>query len=502
MTTTRTATSTTRSSGARSRWRAAVGAAAASLLALTLAPTAGAAPPVPRASATLVASGSQAAAAATRPNVFFYNLDDLRDALPGGLDPLQYMPRTRQWMADGTRYRQTFVVEPSCCPSRSSLMTGRFPHNNGVRLQSQGPQFDHPRSLGCALDRAGYQTYVAGKFLTTWPKTTVPPCYDHSTVIWGGYRDVATKVDGKGRKSSGYSTTHLGVRGREYITQALQGTAPFYLYETPQAPHWAAVSDPDGTTRRAIPDTRYANAAVPSCSGVPEADRADKPAYVRKTNHTPAQAQVMCQSQLRAIMSADDELATTLQLLSDRGVLDDTLVIVSSDNGYMWGEHGRTEKFVPYEPAIRVPLLVRWPGHVAAGTDTTRLVSYLDIMPTVLEATGATLPAGSPPLDGQSLLRPGTRTAVFAEYWKDPANGAIDTWKMVRTPTAKYVQTYDAGGGVIFREYYDLAADPAENTNLLGDASTANDPPAAQVQQLVNRLNAFATCTGAACVTS
>ena len=61
-----------------------------------------------------------------------------------------------------------------------------------------------------------------------------------------------------------------------------------------------------------------------------------------------------------------------MQLLADRGVLDNTLVIFSSDNGYMWGEHGRWEKFVPYEPSIRVPLLVRWPGHFAAGTDTTR----------------------------------------------------------------------------------------------------------------------------------
>ena len=110
-------------------------------------------------------------------------------------------------------------------------------------------------------------------------------------------------------------------------------------------------------------------------------------------NYTTAQAQAMCQSQLRAIMSADDQFAATMQLLSDRGVLDNTLVIFSSDNGYKWGEHGRWEKFVPYEPSIRVPLLVRWPGHFTAGIDTTRLVSYLDLLPTMLEAAGFALPA-------------------------------------------------------------------------------------------------------------
>jgi N-acetylglucosamine-6-sulfatase len=441
------------------------------------------------------------AAKAAQPNIFFYNLDDLRDAFPGAIDPLQFMPKVRQWMASGTRYQNHFVVDPACCPSRSSLMTGRYPHNNGVRLQSQGPNFDFSHSMGCYLDGAGYATYVAGKFLTTWPKTKVPPCFDHSTVIWGGYNNVATKVDGVAKKSSGYSTTHLGVRGREYITQALGGSAPFLLYETPQAPHWAEVTLPNGTAGRlAVPDTKYANTPVGSCAGMPEADRSDKPAWVRKTNFTTAQGQQMCESQLRAIMSADDEFGATMQLLSNRGVLDNTLVIFSSDNGYNWGEHGRTEKFAPYEPSLRVPLLVRWPGHFAAGTNTTRWATYLDILPTILEAAGVTIPANAPRLDGESLLKGSARTTVFSEYYKDSANGAIDTWKMVRTSTAKLILTYNATGGVIFREYYNLNNDPAENTNLLGDASTANDPPPATITSMTNLINTYSTCSGAACV--
>lgn len=453
--------------------------------------------------ATAASAGHQrgAAAKATPPNIFFYNLDDLRDAFPGAIDPMQFMPKTRQWMASGTRFKNMFVADPACCPSRSSLMTGRYPHNNGVRLQSEGPNFDFNHSMACYLRDAGYSTYEVGKFLTTWPRTKTPPCFQHSTVMWGGYNNVATKVDGVSKKSSGYSTTHLGVRGREYVTQALSIGAPFLLYEAPQAPHWANTTRPDGSAARlAVPDTKYANANVGTCSGVPEADRSDKPAWVRKTNFTTAQAQEMCQSQLRAIMSADDEFDATMQLLSDRGVLDDTLVIFSSDNGYNWGEHGRTEKFAPYEPSLRVPLYVRWPGHFTAGNNTTRYVTYLDLLPTMLQAAGVTLPASAPKLDGESLLNPSNRTTVFSEYYKDSANGAIDTWRMVRTPTVKFILTYNATGGVIFREYYNLVNDPAENTNLLGDASTANDPPANEINQLTARINAYATCVGAACV--
>jgi len=320
-------------------------------------------------------------------------------------------------------------------------------------------------------------------------------------VIWGGYTDVQTRVDGVVGTASGYSTTYLGVRGREYVTQALSLGKPFLLYETPQAPHWVTVNNPDGTTSRlAVPEAKYSNASVGSCAGPAEADRSDKPAYVRYTNHTSQQAQQMCRSQLRAIMTADDEFGATMQVLSDRGVLANTVVIFSSDNGYMWGEHGRTEKFVPYEPSVRVPLYVRWPGRIAAGTDNTRTVSYLDLLPTMLEAAEVTLPGGAPPLDGESLLAPSHRTTMFSEYWEDTANGYIPTWRMIRTATAKYVRTYDPSGALIFTEYYNLTTDPIENTNLLRDGNTGNDPPASEITALTARLNAFATCSGSACV--
>ena len=181
------------------------------------------------------------------------------------------MPKTRA--VDGRRdrrYTQTFVADPSCCPSRSSLMTGRYPHNNGVlRPAGRARSFDGAALDGLLPAHAGYATYVAGKFLTTWPRTPAPPCFDHSTVMWGGYNNVAVQVDGVARQATGYSTTYLGVRGREYITQALAGTAPFLLYETPQAPHWVNVTNPDGTTsswpspRRSTPPPP--SAPAPAC---------------------------------------------------------------------------------------------------------------------------------------------------------------------------------------------------------------------------------------------
>lgn len=447
-------------------------------------------------------TAAAAAAVDPRPNIVVYHLDDLRDAFPGGIDPLQYMPKTRAWMGQGTRYTQSFASDPSCCPSRASMMTGRYPHNNGVLDQQDGPSFDGPRSMACYLRNAGYSTYISGKFLTTWPKSKLPPCFTRSTVMWGGYTDVSVKVDGVTRTASGYSTTYLGNRGREYVRSALTTGAPFLLYETPQAPHWVNVTQPNGTVRRlAVPEAKYATAPVGPCAGVPEADRSDKPAYVSRSTHTTAAAQRMCESQMRAIMSADDEFDATMRLLSDEGVLANTLVVLSSDNGFFWGEHGSTEKFAPYEPSIRVPFLIRWPGHVPAGTNTTRLVSLVDLLPTLLDAADVTLPPTAPSLDGESLLASSRRTWVFAEYDVDEvANPNIPSWRMVRSPTVKFVLTYNAQGGVIFREYYNLANDPNEHTNLLGDSTSANDPPPSTISDLTARLNAFAACGGSTCV--
>jgi len=442
-----------------------------------------------------------AAAADPRPNIFIYHLDDLRDAIPGGIDPLQYMPKATAWMADGRRYTQSFVSDPSCCPSRASMMTGRYPHNSGVPSQQDGANFDGPHSMACYLQGAGYVTYEDGKFLTTWPKSTRPPCFTHSTVMWGGYNNVAVRVDGVSRTATGYSTTYLGNRGREYVTAALGGSAPFLLYETPQAPHWVNVTQNGVTKKLAVPAANYASAPVGSCKVVGETDRSDKPAYVLRQHYTLAEGQEMCASQMRAIMTADDEFDQTMQLLKDRGVLDNTLVILSSDNGYLWGEHQRWEKFTPYEPVIKVPLFVRWPGHITAGTDTTRQTSLVDILPTLLQAAGVTIPANAPRLDGESLLGASRRTTTYVEYYVDTvANPNIPSWRMIRRPGVKFVLTYNATGAVIAREYYNLANDPNELTNLLGDASTANDPPAATVSSLTAELNGFATCSGSSCV--
>ena len=173
-----------------------------------------------------------------------------------------------------------------------------------------------------------------------------------------------------------------------------------------------------------------------------------------------------------------------------------TLFMFTGDQGAQFP----FSKWNLYDAGIRVPLMVAWPGHVKPGTTTKAMVSLIDLLPTMMEAAGIPLPAGAPALDGQSLLKAGTRTTMYGEYYNDPANPNIPSWRMVRQGNIKFIRTFNANGAVVSSEYYNLTTDPAENTNLLGDTNQANNPTQTQLNALVAKLNAFATCSGAACI--
>ena len=188
-----------------------------------------------------------------------------------------------------------------------------------------------------------------------------------------------------------------------------------------------------------------------------------------------------------------DSVMTKLQQL---GELADTLVIYTSDNGYLWGEHHlggdyglAAQKRYPYTESVRVPLFMRWDGHIQPGTSDARLTGTVDIVPTVLQAAGI---RADYPLDGHSMLSSFTRTRILLEYWLDPGDASIPTWISVRTPSVQFVEYYDAFGAVTFREYYDLSNDPWELVNLLNDTNPANP----DISQLVTWARGDASCAG------
>jgi arylsulfatase A-like enzyme len=446
--------------------------------------------PVAPSSAAVPADRVVAAVPATAPNVLNIVLDDMRDDTLAQM--AAYMPRTVSWFGPGAFFTNADVSTPSCCPSRAAGMTGRYDHNNGMRHQADIANLDLNTTVQHYLHQAGYQTALVAKYLHNWTLSKPPPDFDRYT-MWqsAAYTNPQANVQGTVRKLSGYSTTLTGNTAVSYL-QALT-TDPqarkWYEYVAFHAPH----VDASGL---AIPEAKYAAAPVRHCAAPHDPNITDMPPYVKWSQKTVEQAEALCESQLRALMSVDDQINRIMTTLQASGQLDDTMVILWSDNGEMWGEHNRISKFVPYLPSVNVPLFIRWDGHVPAGTRTD-LVSNVDIAPTIYQATGIVPPA-TPKIDGRSMLTPLNRTYQLNEYWLDTANGNVPDWAQIHDTHYAYIQTYSSTGAIAFQEYYNLDADPGENLNLLKD-SNASDPPAALLTTLRSRLAAARTCAGTTC---
>ena len=416
-------------------------------------------------------------------NVLVINTDDQR------ADTLQFLPGIRHWLADGgTTFRKGYVSTPSCCPSRATLMSGRYVHNNGQYHQlTLG--LDQSLTTQRYLHDAGYLTGHAGKFLHWLPLADTAPYWDRWTYFQGGYNDVEMNFDGTVSQSEGYSTNITFDKAIDYVDdfESRDDTKPWYVHVAPIAPHSPSAAE-----------AKYRTATVPAFEPDPsylEADRSDKPPFVQAQSTTVAATERIRTNMIRTLYSLDDGVDRLMRHLEEKGELANTLVVFTSDNGSQWGEHHQLSKFVPYPTAVNVPFVMRWPGHIAAGAVDDRPVTHVDVAPTILKAAGVT--DVLTPMDGEDILSGSTRQTALTEYWKDPNNNQlIPTWASIRTTDYQYTEYYDAADAVTFREYYDMVQDPFQLTNLLADGNPANDPP---LDPLAAALADAKHCVGTAC---
>jgi arylsulfatase A-like enzyme len=204
-------------------------------------------------------------------------------------------------------------------------------------------------------------------------------------------------------------------------------------------------------------------------------------------------------------MVADDMVDTVMTRLQDRGELANTLVLLSTDNGYSWNERGMTSKGAPWTEHVQAPLLVRWDGVFPPGTRDERLVGTEDYLPTYLDAAGYQPPEIRYPFDGRSFLpnRP-ARTEKYLELGpvlkpspkEYKGHRGIPAWASLRTKAWQYIEFYEKSNNtdVHWKEYYDLVADPFQLDNLFADDDPTNDP---DVAALSTQLDDDRACLGA-----
>ncbi|MGH9038756.1 MAG: sulfatase family protein, partial [Acidimicrobiia bacterium] len=423
-----------------------------------------------------------------RPNVLVIVMDDMRAD-----QTLDVMPKTRQWFADaGTTFPNGFANTPLCCPERATIFSGRYMHNHGVVNNGEARRLDKDWTIPRYLQDGGYSTALVGKYLDGWSEHSAPPNFNRFAITGGGYVDEYFNVDGVGDKA-GYSTDFIRDQTIQFLGDfdATDDAKPWYVHVTPHAPHDTS----EGTFDWA---PRHADTPIPPFTPTPaflDTERDDQVEYIRHTKETVEESTFSHDGQLRTLLAADEMVDAIFRQLEATGELDNTLAIFTSDNGYSWGERGVTSKGLPYEESVKVPFLVRWPDVVPAGTVDLRHVGGVDLLPTLLEAT-QTVPAEfGYPLDGRSFL-PGNpaRDHILLEF--SATHRSIPPWASMRDGRFQYLEYYaDDDSTVIFREYYDLEADPWQTTNLLADADPANDP---DVAALSARLAQDRECAGGA----
>lgn len=417
-----------------------------------------------------------------RPNVVLIVTDDQPpDSLPHRppvMPKLQAMvenPRDH-WIS----FPRAFISTPLCCPSRASILTGRYDVNTGVRTNHDGHRFDASSTVAVWLHEAGYRTGLVGKYLNEYPyegAPLVPPGWDRwlakrqgaqSTAYYGyALLDQGFPVHGGGAAGD-YLTDVVASAAVDFIRTAPPGR-PFFLMVAPTAPHrpWTPAPRDAGA---------YASMVVEEPPSVGEADVSDKPAWVQGLPPiTPDRRSQLAGIRLRsfeALRAVDDLVASVVDALRESDALERTVVFFLTDNGMSLGEHRWMGKTCPYEECIRTPLLVRFPG--AAAREDRRLVSNVDLAPTIAELAGIVPPDS---VDGRSLIpllegaaRVGWRSAALLDYVGDEVgNVRVPGWSGVRTGQYLYVE-YVTGE----RELYDLTGavgppDPFQLDNRAGD---------------------------------
>jgi arylsulfatase A-like enzyme len=427
------------------------------------------------------AAAAGAAPAESRPNLLVIMTDDQRAD-----GTLTMMPETlRRIGRQGTTFVRAHTTTPKCCPSRASFFTGLYPHNHGVVGNTHADALDHRRTVQRLVKRSGYRTGIFGKFLNGWPVEQDPPFFDEWATTNGGYDSAYWNLDGRIGRRYAYTTDLISDRAVRFVRRAeRRDTQPWLAWVTPYAPHLPSTPP---RRDRAAPLAPFAATAA-----MTESDWSDKPDFLDRARGYQQAIDTMREDGRRSLIAVDDMVARLMDELRARREYDNTLVVFTSDNGFLLGEHGGlAHKDLPYLPATQIPLLVRWPGQVAPGRESRRPVTNVDVATTLLEAAGV-----EPDTDGRSLFETERRGELFMEhhggYNGEPDALPLPPWRSILARRYRYTEYYE-NGSVIAREYYDHGIDPWELENRAPELTLE------RIAVLSARLDDYARCRGRAC---
>ena len=423
------------------------------------------------------------AQAAKRPNILFMMSDDHAaegiGAYGSWLKDYVHTPAIDRLAAEGMRFTNVCCNNSICSPSRASIISGQYSHvtgalNLGCELKPNAPSYIRE------LTNSGYETCVVGKWhMKQFPRGTS----DYAVTVGQGsyFNPTLHRPNGKREKYQGYYADRYTDWALKWLKQR-DKTKPFYLSLHFKGPHeyfdyperWAKLHE--GVK---IPEPPSLHEDITKTSpllkgkhfSVMYDEEGPKSFYlvyedlIGKQTDDPAERRSLAYQHLihkyiRCVAAIDDNVKRVIDQLRAEGTLDNTLVIYTSDQGYWLGQHNMHDKRLILEESLKMPLIVRYPKEIKAGSVNTRLGMNIDFGPTMLDYAGVAIPSVMQGVSLRHLLQGNTpadwRTSIFYAYYnRSPKHWGIrtDRYKLIRFPDTEVV------------EFYDLQEDPQEMYN-------------------------------------
>ncbi|WP_162254070.1 sulfatase-like hydrolase/transferase [Nocardioides sp. Soil774] len=483
-------------------WAQSIAAALLVVLVATLATvtaTGGASGGAPGGSVRMVQTtrSPDAATGAGRPNLVFVLTDDMRD------DDLDHMPITRRLLVDqGMQFTDAISPHPLCCPARAQLATGQYAQNNGVQhnrgVHGGFQALDPTREASSWFRDSGYRTGFVGKFLNGYGPHDVRPSgwsrWDALTRGVYDYVDFSMTGDGDPQRyTDSYITSVIEDHTNRDVRDFAASGDPFVVYAWHLAPHYRITPEGGRGLPPAAPqdrglflDQRPSSFDAPSFD---ESDVSDQPSYLRHLSPAP-RAEVAAENtaRLQVLQAVDRAVGSLVDTLDEEGVLDDTYIVFSSDNGYSLGEHRFVGKDVLTDEALQVPLVVRGPG-IAPGSTSDLPVTLVDLPATFAALTGV---APQWLVDGTSLAPTlHGETQSFRDTTLIQTGRTLgDGWSHRGVRTDRYLYGTDGTDGFL----YDHLIDPDEMVNRIDDPAYADVRAALEL-----RRSELVGCAGWTC---
>jgi arylsulfatase A-like enzyme len=444
-----------------------------------------------RAAIGALAAGSRALSQRRRPNLLFLIADDHAGYVLGAAgNKLAETPNLDRLASEGTRFERHFCNSPVCTPSRQSLLTGQLPHAAGVTVLRTALKEGKP-TIARQLQRAGYRTAVFGKMHFNQPSRNGMHGFEHamcedavqrewSKLVpaavpearvkpqWRPFRDPA-------RIWLNADKLPYGRYDQDMKSSFVTREAGKFLEENRDRPFalWVSFQEPHSPFDFPLEDARRFDPAKFTVPRVGPKDALQVPLIFRELSD--ADKQGIAAAYYTSVTFLDRSVGRVLERLRALGLEENTLVVYLADHGYSLGQHGRFEKHCGYDPALHVPLILRWPGRVRHGV-AKDMTEHVDVAPTLLDLLGVdALPAPH----GRSLRAyvegrrpPVRRDHVFSEYLEnEEAFVRTDRWKYIfcsgrRARTDGYETDNPRPGR--YERLFDLSSDPGEFEDVSG----------------------------------